>query len=180
MGSADGYSDEGIGPAIIAWLDTPQFTNGGITGREPLLHADIYDPDGVNASGNGIGHGIELAIDGMTTLTYTLNSYFRYTFGDFKGGTLEFRLPQLDDGQHQLTLRAWDVLNYSSVATIDFIVGTTGNTQGISDTTADSTAGAETFDLQGRRATNSGSRLGTLLLKRSKDGRVKKMLQRKQ
>ena len=54
--------------------------------------------------------------------TYVLNSYFQYDFGDYCKGTIGFSIPELEEGEHKLMLRAWDVLNNSSKAEINFVV----------------------------------------------------------
>ena len=115
-------ADDGIGPNIWCYLNSPQFTNGGDVNTTPYFYAELSDKDGINASGSGIGHDIELIIDGEMSQTYNLNSYFRYDFGDYRSGSVGFSLPQLDYGQHRLLLRAWDVLNNSSTAELTFNV----------------------------------------------------------
>ena len=86
------------------------------------MYVELSDKDGFNASGSGIGHDLELVIDGELSQTYNLNSYFRYAFGDYRSGSLGFSLPELDYGEHHLLLRAWDVLNNSSTAELTFKV----------------------------------------------------------
>ena len=54
--------------------------------------------------------------------TYSLNDYFQYDFGSYTKGTLGYSIPALDYGQHHLLFRAWDVLNNSSTAELDFNV----------------------------------------------------------
>ena len=57
----------------------------------------------------------------MTT-TYVLNDYFQYDFGDYRSGSLNYSLPQLPAGRHKLLFRAWDVMNNSSTAELEFNV----------------------------------------------------------
>jgi hypothetical protein len=87
-----------------------------------LFYAELNDKDGINASGNGIGHDLELIVDGEMSSTYILNSYFQYDFGDYRSGNLTYSLPQLAAGKHQLLFRAWDMLNNSSVVQLEFNV----------------------------------------------------------
>ena len=115
-------ADDGIGPNIWCYLNNPQFTNGDNVSTTPYLYVELSDKDGINASGSGIGHDLELVIDGELSQTYNLNSYFRYAFGDYRSGSLGFSLPELDYGEHHLLLRAWDVLNNSSTAELTFKV----------------------------------------------------------
>ena len=178
MGSADSY-EEGSGPIISAWLDSPSFVSGSHASPAPMLHADLYDDDGINAIGSGIGHHIELTIDGLMRYTYNLNSYFHYAFGDYRSGSLDFYLPHLDDGAHQLRLRAWDVLNNSSVLTLDFVTGEQlGPTAVQSVALSRQPSDLQCYDLQGRRV-GPGQRQGLRLI-RTADGRVKKIVVRRQ
>lgn len=54
---------------------------------------------------------MELVIDGSIEFTYSLNDFFTYDFGDYRSGSLGYTLPELTEGEHSLSFRAWDVLN---------------------------------------------------------------------
>ncbi|MBO4720553.1 MAG: type IX secretion system sortase PorU [Prevotella sp.] len=120
-GSSTALNDS-IGPSIYCYLNTKSFRNGNKVHTSPYFVAELYDDNGINASGSSIGHDLELIIDGDMTKTYNLNSYFNYEFGDYRSGTLGFSIPKLDYGHHKLLFRAWDVLNNSSTAELDFEV----------------------------------------------------------
>ena len=114
--------NDGIGPSIYCYLNSESFANGGKVNATPFFVARLTDKDGINAAGNGIGHELELIIDGQMNLTYHLNDYFTYDFGDYRNGTVGFSIPALNDGQHKLLFRAWDMLNNSSTAELTFTV----------------------------------------------------------
>ena len=118
----DAAATDGIGPNIYCYLNTTSFVSGGDVNSTPLFHAELYDKDGINVSGGGIGHDLELVVDGAMTTTYVLNDYFQYDFGDYRSGSLNYSLPELSAGPHHLLFRAWDVMNNSSVAELDFNV----------------------------------------------------------
>ena len=121
--SADSLStDDGVGPSIYCYLNSSSFVNGGEVNTTPLFHAELYDRDGINVSEGGIGHNMELIVDGELARTYVLNDYFQYDFGDYRSGSLSYVLPELAVGQHQLLFRAWDALNNSSTAELQFQV----------------------------------------------------------
>ncbi len=120
-GSAE-ISNDGIGPSIYCYLNSESFTNGGKVNSTPYFVAQLTDNDGINAAGNGIGHDLELVIDGEMSRTYNLNEYFQYEFGDYHSGTVGFSIPKLSEGQHKLLFRAWDILNNSSTAELTFVV----------------------------------------------------------
>ena len=120
--SGDATATDGIGPNIYCYLNTTSFVSGGDVNATPLFHAELYDKDGINVSGGGIGHDLELIVDGAMTTTYVLNDYFQYDFGDYRSGSLNYSLPQLPTGRHKLLFRAWDVMNNSSTAELEFNV----------------------------------------------------------
>ena len=120
-GSSTALNDS-IGPSIYCYLNGRSFSNGGKVHTTPFFVAELYDDNGINASGSSIGHDLELIIDGDMSKTYNLNSYFSYDFGDYRSGTLGFSIPELDYGHHKLLFRAWDVLNNSSTAELNFEV----------------------------------------------------------
>ena len=55
-------------------------------------------------------------------MTYNLNDYFTFDFGDYRSGAVNFSIPELSIGRHTLLFRAWDVLNNSSVSQLTFEV----------------------------------------------------------
>ena len=115
-------ANDGIGPSIYCYLNSPSFSNGGKVNSTPYFYAELSDRDGINASGSGVGHDLELVVDGQMLMAYNLNEYFQYSFGDYRSGTVGFSLPELADGEHSLVFRAWDVLNNSSIAELKFQV----------------------------------------------------------
>jgi len=120
-GSSTALNDS-IGPSIYCYLNTKSFKSGNKVHTSPYFVAELYDDNGINSSGSSIGHDLELIIDGDMSKTYNLNSYFNYEFGDYRSGSLGFSIPKLDYGHHKLLFRAWDVLNNSSTAELDFEV----------------------------------------------------------
>ena len=110
------------GPSIYCYLNSRSFENGGTVNSTPYFYAELNDQDGIHVAGSGIGHDLELIIDNDMGKTYVLNSYFQYNFGDFCSGTVGFSIPELEEGKHKLLLRAWDILNNSSTAELEFVV----------------------------------------------------------
>lgn len=120
-GDAD-VPNDGIGPSIYCYLNSSAFVNGGKVNSTPYFYAELTDKNGINVSGSGVGHDLELIIDGSMDMTYNLNDYFQYDFGDYRCGSVGFSLPELPEGHHSLLFRAWDVLNNPSVAELKFQV----------------------------------------------------------
>ena len=110
------------GPSIYCYLNTPSFENGGEVNTTPYFVAELNDENGLNVSGNSIGHELQLIIDNESSKTYPLNDYFTFDFDSYTKGKVEFSIPQLDYGTHKLKFRAWDVLNNSSTTELTFNV----------------------------------------------------------
>ena len=110
------------GPQIYAYLNKEDFQNGGTVNATPFFVAQLTDASGISASGNGIGHDLLLCIDGRSDLTFNINENYAHEFGDFTRGTVAYSIPQLENGPHSLTFRAWDVLNNTNQTSLDFVV----------------------------------------------------------
>ena len=110
------------GPAIRLYLNDTAFREGGLSNESPLLIALLEDSSGINASGNGIGHDITAWLDENTQNSFVLNEYYQADIDSYQKGKLAFRLPELAEGRHQITLKAWDLANNSSLKTLEFWV----------------------------------------------------------
>ncbi len=111
-----------IGPDLRIYMDNPAFKDGGKTGEYPHFFADIYDENGINTVGSGIGHDLMLVLDNDNALTYSLNDYFTTTNGNYRQGQVSYSFSELKEGEHSLLFRAWDLLNNSSTAQLRFTV----------------------------------------------------------
>lgn len=121
-GSKNIISTDDKGPEIQLYLNDTLFIQGGITHENPLLIAHLEDSSGINASGNIIGHDITLLIDGDEANKIVLNNFFVHNLNSYQKGTLLFQLPILKEGPHQLKVKAWDMLNNSGEARLNFEV----------------------------------------------------------
>lgn len=124
-GISQSADDDTEGPQIYAYLNTEDFENGGRVNSTPYFVAQLHDDNGINYSGSGVGHDLQLVIDEDAAKTYVVNDYYTAEFGDYTRGTVAFSIPALEDGAHSLTFRAWDVLNNTSSTSIDFVVDNT-------------------------------------------------------
>ena len=114
-----------IGPKIQATLSGHEFEDGLVVPATPFFQASLEDESGINNSGNGVGHDLELVIDNDAARTYNLNDYFVTDVGNYRKGTLAYSIPALSAGEHVLTFRAWDMLNNPSSAQLRFVVDPT-------------------------------------------------------
>ncbi len=110
------------GPEIEVFLNDERFVNGGITDETPTLIARLFDENGINTVGNGIGHDLTAIIDANSANPIVLNEYYVADMDSYQSGTVRYTLPSLEKGKHTLTLKVWDVNNNSSEETIEFIV----------------------------------------------------------
>jgi hypothetical protein len=111
-----------IGPEVKLYMNDENFVNGGLTDTKPLFLAQISDENGINTSGNGIGHDITLVVDGNTAAPIILNNYYEADLDTYKSGVVNFQFLDLEEGPHKLEFKVWDVSNNSSIAYLDFIV----------------------------------------------------------
>lgn len=123
-GVSPSLGEDKEGPKIYAYLNNDDFENGGTVNATPYFVAHMEDASGISFSGNGLGHDLMLTIDNNPSTTYNLNDYYVGEFGDFTRGTVGYSIPQLSEGAHTLTFRAWDVLNNTNSTTLDFWVNT--------------------------------------------------------
>ena len=91
-------------------------------GTTPTFFAQIADSSGVNTTGNGVGHDLELTLTGPTSGSYVLNDYFSYNLGSATEGVVSYTLPELEEGHYRLQFRAWDILNHPTTKTLNFVV----------------------------------------------------------
>ena len=122
VGGTGAVGTDSIGPSIYCYLNSPTFANGGDVNPTPYFVAEIYDKDGLNTTGSGIGHDLLLTIDGEMNRTYVLNENFEYDFGSYTRGRTYYNIPELEPGKHTLRFRAWDIMNNSSTAELTFNV----------------------------------------------------------
>lgn len=122
MNGTNEHGQGTAGPNIYCYLNSTAFTNGGRVNTMPYFVAEVNDEDGINVSSSGIGHELQLIIDGDMSKTYSLNDYFQFDFGSYTKGRVGYSIPELSSGKHKLQFRAWDVLNNSSTSELTFEV----------------------------------------------------------
>lgn len=124
-GRDTGVENDGKGPEVKLYLNDENFVFGGYTNSEPVLVAEIFDPQGINTVGNGIGHDITAVLDGDVSNALVLNDYYESDLNTYKSGKVTFPFEALEPGSHSLKLKVWDVHNNSGEAYTEFIVAET-------------------------------------------------------
>lgn len=111
-----------IPPVIKSiYLNHPSFISGGRVNSTPMLIAEVSDNRGINMNTSGIGHQMNVLIDGNRSYSDVAEYYTPSTDGT-PSGTIAYQLPELTEGQHSLRLRIWDTSDNSTSETIEFYV----------------------------------------------------------
>lgn len=111
-----------ITPTVELFIGDTNFRDGGLTNETPTLFARLSDSVGINAAGSGLGHDITAVVDNNPYSTITLNNFYEPDIEDSRNGSVRYTLGKLDNGPHTLTVKCWNIFNYSSSATISFRV----------------------------------------------------------
>ncbi|HSU27688.1 MAG TPA: type IX secretion system sortase PorU, partial [Chitinophagaceae bacterium] len=122
-GTGTNSGNDNEGPVIKPYLNDEKFVNGGTTNQHPVLIVKLTDSSGINTVGNGIGHDIVATLDNDNHQFFILNDFFEGDLDSYQQGIIRFQLPELEPGPHSIRIKAWDVLNNSNEAVLDFVVG---------------------------------------------------------
>lgn len=114
------------GPEIGLYMNDENFVDGGITDDSPTLYAKVYDENGINTTGSGIGHDIMANLD-FDQEKYVLNNYFEAEIDDYRSGYISFQLEDMEEGEHTISLKVWDIYNNSSEEYLTFVVSNGDN-----------------------------------------------------
>jgi hypothetical protein len=121
-GTGNNTGTDQEGPRIKIFLNDEMFVNGGITNQNPVLIVKLSDSSGINTAGTGIGHDIVATLDNDNRKYFILNDFYQGDLDSYQQGVVRFQLPELEPGAHSIRLKAWDVLNNSNEAILEFIV----------------------------------------------------------
>ena len=108
-------------PLVRLFIADSNFRSGGITDENPEMFAIISDKIAINTVGSGLGHDITATLDNAAN-TFILNDYFEQDKENPYKGYINFPFNDLTEGEHTLTLKAWNIFNFSSSKTITFNV----------------------------------------------------------
>lgn len=122
VGSLDPTVQDENGPQITMYMNTPDFRPGDQLSESPVLFARLQDESGINFFGLGIGHEIVAYLNEDTQNPILLNHYFEPDRDSHTSGKITYPFSNLPEGRHTLRLKAFDLNNNSSEASIDFIV----------------------------------------------------------
>jgi len=124
--SIGGLSDNPVidedGPDIELFMNNTKFVFGGLTNENPNLYAEVFDENGINMVGSGIGHDITAVLDNNTSNTLVLNDYYEADLDSYTSGKVLYPFRDLEEGKHNLKLQVWDVNNNPSDSYTEFAV----------------------------------------------------------
>ncbi|MCK9301613.1 MAG: type IX secretion system sortase PorU [Bacteroidales bacterium] len=123
-GNSEFAENDVDGPEITMYINDTNFVSGNITNQNPVMYAYVYDENGINTTGNGIGHDIIAYLDSNLDKSYIMSSYYESELDSYTSGYITYPMFNIEKGAHSISLRAWDTYNNSSTAEIDFIVVT--------------------------------------------------------
>ena len=126
-GTDENATADNIGPDVNLYMNDENFVSGGVTNDNPRLYAMLTDSSGINTVGNGIGHDITAVLDNNTSNIIILNDYYESDVNEYQKGKIEYLFSELDNGEHTLKLKVWDVYNNSTEKEIDFTVAESEN-----------------------------------------------------
>jgi hypothetical protein len=121
-GSSNNIETDKDGPEIKLFLNDDNFVRGGTTNENPKIFMKLTDSSGVNTVGSGIGHDIVAILDNNVSAPFVLNDYYEADLNSFQKGKIYYPLTDLKEGNHNLSVRVWDIQNNSSNENTEFIV----------------------------------------------------------
>ncbi|OYU97138.1 MAG: hypothetical protein CFE21_02270 [Bacteroidetes bacterium B1(2017)] len=121
-GTADSSAKDTKGPDIQLYLNDTKFVNGGLTNQSPKLIAKLYDENGINTTGRGIGRDLMYVLNNNQTQAVIVNDYYQATLNSYQSGEVKYDISNLAAGKYQLKFKAYDVYNNASESTLDFEV----------------------------------------------------------
>lgn len=121
-GTDETISDNGYGPDINLFINNRNYNDGDQVENSINLIADFFDENGISVTGSSLGRDIVCIIDENTSNSMVLNHYYKPEVDTYKSGSLVYEIGNLEPGLHSISLRAWDLINNSSVATTEFLI----------------------------------------------------------
>lgn len=110
------------GPDVEVFMNNEQFVFGGITGRNPTLLVQLSDDNGINVTGNSVGHDLAAILNRDSKNTFILNDFYEAALDDHTRGELRYPLYNLPEGRHEINVTAWDVANNPAQGYTEFVV----------------------------------------------------------
>jgi hypothetical protein len=125
IGGSEIVSDiDTVGPQVKCFMQDTFFKQGDNVLRDVDFVARIYDLNGINSTGSGIGRDLMITLDPETENEqfFVVNEYFTFDKGSYTQGTLKFPMTGISPGKHTIKCVAWDIFNNSGEGKVEFNV----------------------------------------------------------
>ncbi len=109
------------GPQMSLFINDSTFVDGGLVGDDAELVVHLFDENGINAVGTGVGHELLLTIDNDPTQAFEIGRFYTGDLDSYQSGTIRYSLPAQAAGAHTLSVTAWDVANNSSSGELSYV-----------------------------------------------------------
>jgi hypothetical protein len=110
------------GPEIKLFLNDEKFVNGGLTSKNSKLIVKLFDENGINTTGNGIGRDLSFVLNENLSQSTIVNDFYQATLNSYQSGEVSYELKDLPAGKHTLRFKAFDTYNNPSEASLEFEV----------------------------------------------------------
>jgi hypothetical protein len=121
-GSGQGGIVDDKGPELQLFMNDEQFVDGGMVNPDAVLLADVFDDNGLNTVGTGIGHELTAILDNNERDVIILNDFYSAARNSYQNGRITYPFKDLAPGEHHLKVKVWDVANNSSSGELTFVV----------------------------------------------------------
>lgn len=121
-GTAKNIDSDNTPPTVNIFMNDESFVYGGSTNKNPVLLVKLYDENGINTAGIGIGHELTAVLDEQQESMIILNDYYTAETDSYQAGRIKYNLKDLAQGAHSVRVKAWDTYNNASEEYIEFFV----------------------------------------------------------
>ncbi|MEZ5006575.1 MAG: type IX secretion system sortase PorU [Chitinophagales bacterium] len=121
-GQLDSNSIDNDPPRVEVFIDDETWISGDFTDENPDLLINLFDENGINTVGSGIGHDIEAVIDNDNQNSINLNDFYESDLNSYQSGKILYPLALIPPGTHDVKVKAWDVYNNSGEGFTEFVV----------------------------------------------------------
>lgn len=122
-GTDSSVVNDGKGPLIDIFFDDERYINSYFIGPNSELIIKLFDENGLNTTGTGIGHRLEGILNEQFNNPIDFTNYF---VGDLdaggKSGKVRYRFNNLTNGDYSFLVKAWDIFNNFSTEKTYFSV----------------------------------------------------------
>jgi hypothetical protein len=115
--------NDGKGPEIEVFFDDEGQENTALVNSNSFLIVKLNDESGINTTGTGVGHKLEGILNDKTNEPIDFTNYFTGNLdAGSRSGSIRYQFNNLEPGNYQMLLKAWDVFNNPSSEMVYFTV----------------------------------------------------------